>query len=128
MGAGVHRRIASLAILTLLAAGCGKHEQNALPPQSDMYDSNPPGQIVTPTHDSSFHLLGEDGPTRFAELQQLMVAKGQRCAAVTKAVILGGLDGTDEWRVTCSDSGAWQLWFKNDGDIELDHCTDPKCA
>ena len=43
-------------------------------------------------------------------------------------ILMGGLDGTDEWRVDCSDSGSWQLWFNNDGGTEVDRCSDAKCS
>jgi hypothetical protein len=67
-------------------------------------------------------------PTRLATLQALVVKPGNKCASVTRGILMGGLEGTDEWRVDCSDSGSWQLWFNNDGGTEVDRCSDAKCS
>lgn len=120
--------IATVTIASLCAAGCGGGRHDKAPPQADNYAAQEPGANVTPTSDASFQLMGEDGPSRFEQLQQLIAARENQCSSVTKAVILGGLEGTDEWRVSCADSGTWLIWYRPDQDPELDHCTNPKCA
>jgi hypothetical protein len=119
--------VALLAIAGASVAGCGNRRQ---PPaqQGAAQPSIEPGSNATPTTDSSFQLLDADVPTRFATLQQVIVKNGKSCASVTKGVLAGGLDGTDEWRVDCSDSGRWQIWFSEDSDPQVDHCANAKCA
>jgi len=119
--------VAAVAVV-MLCAGCGSRQHNPPPQQQDPYASREPGSDVSPTSDSSFQLLGEDGPTRFAEFQSVLVARGKRCGSFTRAVLEGGLDGTDEWRVNCADSGRWQVWFRPDSDPDVDHCANAKCA
>ena len=94
----------------------------------DVYASRALGSDVAPTSDVSFQLLGADGPSRFASLQQLLIQQGKRCASVTKAVIVGGMDGTDEWRVDCSDKGRWQVWLSDETGASISKCTNPKCT
>ena len=107
-------------------AGCHKGEQasNQLATQAAIE----PGSIAAPTTDNSYQLMDADVPTRFATLQELIVKAGNRCASVTKGILVGGLEGTDEWCVECSDSGSWQVWFRADTGVEVDHCKDAKCS
>jgi hypothetical protein len=83
---------------------------------------------VIPTTDASFEMLAADGPTRFASFHELIVAAGKRCTSVTMAVLRGGLDGTDEWRVDCQDSGKWQVWLRTDAQPDVDHCKNANCT
>lgn len=130
MGARSHRNVVALAIAFLGLAGCGSGSTQSDAPRErpDVYAAREPGSDVSPTSDVSFQLLGADGPSRFASLQQLLVQQGKRCASVTKAVIVGGMDGTDEWRVDCSDKGRWQVWLSDDSGASISQCTNPKCT
>ena len=130
MGARAQSRILALAaaLLCLPACGSGDAQQDSSRQRADVYEAREPGSDISPTSDFSFQLLGVDGPSRFASLQQLMVQKGKRCASVTKAVIVGGMDGTDEWRIDCSDTGRWQLWLSEDSGASISQCTNPKCT
>ena len=125
-------RTASLCIFTALAAAlctaCGRSDQTSEAPQVDRYAAQEPGSLATPTADASFQLIDADGPTRFAELRALIVAEHKQCASVTQAILLGGLQGTDEWRVKCADSGPWAVWLSEDQDPEVNACTNPNCA
>jgi hypothetical protein len=107
-------------------AGCHKAEQ-----ASNQVATQPaiePGSIAAPTTDDSYQLMDADVPTRFATLQDLIVKAGNRCESVTKGVLVGGLEGTDEWRVECSDSGSWQVWFSAETGVEVDRCKNAKCS
>jgi hypothetical protein len=128
MRSGYLSRLSGAALAVLAVASCGPGQHNAPTNQSLSYDSREPGSDASPTNDESFQLLSADGPARFATLQTLIVQAGKHCASVTKGVLEGGLDGTDEWRVNCADTGAWQLWFNADGGTAVDHCANAKCA
>lgn len=117
---------AAVAIALLAAGGCGK--EKPAPQQVPAQSSTDRASDVAPTNDASFQLLNADQPTRLATLQAVVVKPGNRCASVARGILLGGLDGTDEWRVDCTDSGSWQVWFNNDGGTDVDRCSDAKCS
>lgn len=121
-------KIALLSVALLALAACGTERHQASATQNMSYDSREPGSDASPTNDESFQLMEADGPSRFAALQALVTDAGKRCSAVTKGMFEGGMDGTDEWRVNCADGGAWQLWLKDDGGIDVDACANAKCA
>jgi hypothetical protein len=102
----------ALAAMIALSSGGCEDKQRSVVQQSVSYSSRDPGSSATPTHETSFWLLGVDGPSRLASLQALIVRSGKPCVVVTRAVLKGGLDGTDEWRVNCADSGDWAIWFR----------------
>ena len=116
-----------MAIALLAVGGCRKEQPS---PTQQMPAQSPDDRAsdAAPTNDASFQLLQADLPTRLATLQALVVKPGNKCASVTRGVLMGGLDGTDEWRVQCSDSGSWQLWFNSDGGTEVDRCSNAKCS
>lgn len=116
----------SIGLLGLAACGTQRHQASAS--ENTSYDSRDPGSVASPTNDESFQLMEADGPSRFAALQALIAGAGKRCSAVTKGVLEGGMDGTDEWRVNCADGGVWQLWLKDDGGIDVDPCKNSKCT
>lgn len=121
--------LAVAATAALCLGGCGNKDQNAAAPsKADSYTSREPGSDVAPTNDASFQLLGADGPTRFASLQALILQNGKACSAVRRAVLEGGLEGTDEWRVDCADSGRWQVWFRPDSAPDVNHCANTNCT
>ena len=114
--------------MSLCVIACGNRQQNAASTKDAVdYASREPGSDVPPTTDESFQLLDADGPTRLATVQQIVAGTGKKCAAVTRAVLEGGLDGTDEWRVRCTDTGTWQLWFRADGSTDVASCPHDKC-
>lgn len=76
-----------------------------------------------PTADLSFEMLGQPDPAaRRAAFQQLLQMLNKRCSAVTEAVLKGGFEGTDLWRVTCVDSGEWLVTFANAADPAATSC------
>jgi hypothetical protein len=121
---------ATLAIaLSLCAAACGRGQAGATPADATAAQpSAASASKATPTNDASFQLMGAEMPARLAALQQVVVQAGNHCAAATRGLLVGGLDGTDEWRVDCSDSGSWQVWFSNDSGTSVDHCANAKCS
>jgi len=120
---------AGLGIALEFLGGCGNAQRDDGPRQFSTYEARAPGSVASPTNDASFQFFIEDGPTRFANFHTLFVQAGKQCSAVTSATLEGGIDGTDEWRVSCADSGPWQLWFRPDGGVapEFDHCATAKC-
>lgn len=117
-----------MGIALVCLAGCGGGQSSPPKQKPDVYDAREPGSDVSPTNDASFQLLGVDGPTRFASMQQLILHYGKRCGSVTKAVIVGGTDGTDEWRVDCGDTGKWQVWFNADSEPSVAQCANAACT
>src|SRR4051794_33794581 len=69
-----------------------------------------PGTHPSPTNPISLLLL-KDPDDRRRTLQARLQAAGKKCALVTEAILKGGFDGTDFWRVTCNDSGEWLVTF-----------------
>ena len=129
MARGLSFALAVVATAALCLGACGSKDHKAeATSNADPYASREPGSDVAPTNDASFQLLGADGPTRFASLQALIVQDGKTCSAVRKALLEGGLEGTDEWRVDCTDSGRWQVWFRPDSAPEVDHCANTNCT
>jgi hypothetical protein len=116
----------AIALAAVWLVGCdNQHRKAAPPPQT--YESREIGSSVAPSNDASFQMMAAQGPDRFENFRKLIVSSDKRCIAVTRAVLVGALDGTDEWQVNCSDSGAWQVWFKPYSGQEVAHCEDPKC-
>jgi hypothetical protein len=113
------------AAATMLVAGCGDEDRNAAEQVS--FASHDPGANVAPTHDRSFLLLSVDGPTRLANLQMLVTESGNQCSFVTSGRLIGALDGTDEWRVKCADSGTWAVWLKPGAGVDVVRCSTADC-
>jgi hypothetical protein len=116
---------ASVAALQLI--NCGGERKSSPEQQAVSYASREAGSVATPTHETSFQLLAADGPTRLASLQNLIIQSGKQCRFVTSGVLKGGLDGTDEWRVKCVDSGEWAVWFRPAGAAEIIQCASAAC-
>jgi hypothetical protein len=115
------------AVGTLLASGCGNGRRDNSNQRAISYAPREPGSTVGPTNDMSYHLLANSGPDRLYNLRVVLLEAGQKCAVVTSGVLLGGLDETDEWRVQCSDTGSWAIWFKPSGAPEVRHCSVATC-
>jgi len=116
----------SAMLLTVLLTACGGDapSEPEQPPVS--YVAREPGSNVQATNPSSFELLFASGPVRFESLRQLIIAKGKQCDAVTGAHLLGGLAGSDEWRVTCQNTGEWTVWLRSEAPNEVLRCS-TKC-
>jgi hypothetical protein len=127
MGNSSHRWITLLALATLCVACSGSRQDNPITQQA-LNDAGERDLNTSPTNDRSFQLLFKDDPTKFAIIQALFDQSGKRCGSVTRAAFKGGVDGTDEWRVDCADSGLWQVWFKPDWRIDFDQCEKNRCA
>jgi len=117
---------ATLAVALLFVGGCDRQDSTAASQTS--YAPREPGSDISPTNELSFQLIANDGPTRFANFQALFGQSGRHCAAVTRAVLQAGLDGTDEWLVSCSDGAVWQVWFRPQQSPEFDKCAGGKCV
>jgi len=94
----------------VLSSGC--HDQPVpAAHQDESYRTREEGSQVMPTAEASFQLMGVDGPARHSAFREYIISSGHECASVTSAVLVGGLGGTDEWRVNCSNTGSWSVWF-----------------
>jgi hypothetical protein len=126
LGIEYHRWIAGLA-LAMLCAGCSQSKDDNPPIPSASPVDVERSLSLSPTNAQSFELMSADVQTRFATVRALFQQSGNPCGAVTRATFEGGLDGTDEWRVICTESGAWQMWLNFDGRIDFQHCKDSRC-
>ena len=109
-----------------MLASCGREPEGA-PEQAVSYSPREPGFVGAPTHEISFHMLAVDGPARFANFQSFILESGKQCDVVTSAVFKGGLDGTDEWRVRCANTGGWSVWIHSPRSIEVVRCSSAGC-
>ncbi len=121
-------RVAVVVLGNVCLVGCGDEahsaaEQQPAPDLSAEHRSN-----ARATNPTSFKLMAANGPKRLATLQAVVTGLGQRCNLVTSGVLTAGLDGTDEWRVTCADSGEWAVWFSRAGKTEVLHCSRVNCT
>jgi hypothetical protein len=114
------------AVVCLAIGGCSREPSNES--QNVSYPTRDPGSAAVPTTDASFRLLSAEGPTRFAALQGLVLEAGKPCSVVTAGILKGGLDGTDEWRVTCNDGGVWSVWLHSDAPPEVLKCAGTRCS
>src|SRR5256885_12325569 len=114
-------RTSLLFPVLLLLIGCDR--ESRLPPRDDPSGvsdrSREPGTNPQPTTDASLHLL-EDPNDRRMTFHSILSGTGKPCALVTEAVLLDGFEGTDVWRVTCSDSGNWRVTFRTDAPTTID--------
>lgn len=120
-------RVAAVAIAAPWVSNCGGERNSPAEQQIISYASREPGSPAMPTNETSFQLLAADGPDRLANFQKLIVESGKPCDFVTSAVLKAGLEGTDEWRVKCANSGAWAVWFQSDGPTEFMQCSGTGC-
>jgi hypothetical protein len=108
--------------------GCGdKHHQSGEQPAIS-YAARAPGSDVMPTGETSLRLIAADGPTRLAGLHDLITESGKRCNLVTSAILVAGLDGSDEWRVTCADTGTWSVLLRPAGIVDVRNCSTVDCG
>ena len=126
MARGLAKTAAVLAATSALVSSCDDQRRSEQD-QIVSYASHEPGSVRRPTNEASFRLLGAEGPARLEYLRMQIIQSGKQCNFVTSAIFVGGLDGTDEWRVRCGDSGDWSLWFRADGATDLNSCSKSNC-
>jgi hypothetical protein len=80
------------------------------------------GSGAQPTNSLSFELM-KDPAVRRLYFQQLLSSKERKCGLVSEAILQDGFEGTDNWRVTCTDSGKWLVTFSQGGTTEIANCT-----
>jgi len=101
----------------VLCGSCHDEPEQTSSNEPSTYRTRDEGSNALPTADASFRLMNVDGPARYSAFQDVVVSGGGQCASVKSAVLVGGSNGTDEWRVDCSDTGIWSVWF-SPGNIE----------
>ena len=116
----------SATLLTVLLTACGRDAPSQPEQPAVSYVARETASNVQPTNPLSVQLLVVSGPVRFESLRQFIIEKGKQCNAVTRAVLLGGLAGSDEWLVTCKDTGEWTVWLRSDAPNEVLRCS-TKC-
>ena len=112
-----------IAGFALAVAACDQSDQE--PGRQDPVGlsdrSTDPGTNPTPTNPISFVLL-ENPDDRRRTLQSQLQSAGKKCGLVTEAILKGGFEGTDFWRVTCNDSGEWLVSFGLGGATRFESC------
>ena len=121
-GDKAHTVMAFVAAITLF--GCDEQRSPEADQSPISYAPRKPGTAPVATHPTTIDLVEADVPTRFASIRATIIDAGHDCAAVTEATFDGGLDGTDEWSVRCSDTGEWLVWF-GPGLTEVNQRSDP---
>jgi hypothetical protein len=121
-------KLSVVAVATLWLVGCGTKANDSADQQNVSYVSRMPGSNAEPTNDVSFRLLESAPSARLDYLQQTIIKAGNQCRRITSGVLQGGLDGTDEWRVACADTGAWAVWFTVDGRVDVHPCIGDACT
>ena len=115
-------------ILAASAILIGCEQAPTHPPQEQIsYSTREAGSVAMPSNDESFRLIAATGESRLAAFQNIISTAGEECSFVTSAIFKDGLGGTDEWRVRCSDSGNWSVWFHSDRQPEVVRCTPTGC-
>src|SRR5580765_2531893 len=90
------------ATAALLVLSCDSQRNNDSQPTIVISDrSRDPG--AEPTNLLSFELFSKEPAARRDAFQKTLGSLGKRCQLVTEAVLKGGFDGTDLWRVSCTD-------------------------
>lgn len=80
------------------------------------------GSGAQPTNTLSFELM-KDPADRRLYFQQALLYQGRKCELVSEAILQDGFEGTDNWRVTCTDSGMWLVTFSPGRATEIVSCT-----
>jgi hypothetical protein len=119
MWRGITLTIASAGVALLPSC---KAPKASAPVTSDR--SADPGAV--PTSESSFEMLRVDPPARRADFQRMLNQLGKRCGSVTEAILKGGFEGTDFWKIDCADSGEWLLAFSAQGTTVVSCDQSPK--
>jgi len=105
----------------LLVLSCNSQRNNDSQPSIVNPDrSRDPG--AEPTNLLSFELFSKDPAARRDAFQRTLGSLEKRCQLVTEAVLKGGFDGIDLWRVSCADSGDWLVTFSRDLSVSVTSC------
>jgi hypothetical protein len=119
------RILSPLLLVALCLAGCDEHRSGTSSVASGHREET--STVSPPTNDASYKLLEQDPDARLAALQAEVVGSGHPCARGVKAEFEGGLDGSDEWRVDCADSGPWAVWFRPADPPQVERCSGATC-
>lgn len=106
-------------------AGCDSADETPERGPAVSYSIREPRSNVLPTHDASFRLMRLAGEQRLLGLQKHIVEAGEKCAFATAAILKDGFEGTDAWRVTCTDTGDWLVTFRPHAGRLVERCSDP---
>lgn len=90
----------------LLMSSCGSQPSDQ--PRRVVVSDRSHDAGAVPTNGASWALF-DDPAKRRASLQAFLVSSGEQCNLVTEALLKGGFEGTDLWRVSCADSGDWLI-------------------
>lgn len=112
----------------LILAGCEDAPTYRAPEPQISYSTREAGSIARPSNDDSLKLISVSGPEKLASFQHIISTAGEECSFVTSAIFKDGLGGTDEWRVSCADSGNWSVWFHSNRPSEVVSCTSDDCV
>ena len=104
-----------------LVSSCDSKPDNEVQPTTVISDRSRDAG-AEPTNLLSFELLSKDPATRRDLFQKTLGTEGKRCQLVTEAVLKGGFDGTDLWRIACSDTGDWLITFSRDLSVSAVSC------
>jgi hypothetical protein len=119
--------MAAVVVAGLARSGCDKNSTDAAQGPLISYAPREPGSTAAPTNETSFALISADGPVRLATLQAIIAQDGNQCSYVTSGIFKTGFDGSDEWLVTCADSGSWAIWFRPQRQLEVLSCSISDC-
>lgn len=120
-------RIAAAFVAGTVLVGCDEQRPEKMQEQSISYSSREPGSTAAPTNERSFELIDADGPKRFRRFRKMISDAGEQCGVVTSAMLRGGVGGTDEWRISCADTGHWSIWLQAGGSTEVLRCSTSQC-
>ena len=115
----------STALLLLMGlCACGRSDRQ--PSSPDPYvpsdSSHDPGN-PSPTNDRSMNLMDDDPELRRLRFKGLMDDAKKKCDVVTEAVLKGGFEGMDVWRVTCGDTRDWLVTFRPNEQPVVESCS-----
>lgn len=116
-----------LLMAAVLLAGCGQapDSNDGTPAPAEpavSYARLDPGSNARPSNSYSRRLFEMNDQVRLATFRKYMVESGERCDLVTEAVLRGGHQGLDMWRIACSDSGEWMISIAPDSSTKFLSC------
>ena len=81
-----------------------------------------PGSKAKPSNRYSRQLFEMNDQVRLATFRKFMTESGEQCDLVTGAVLRGGYNRMDMWRVACTDSGEWMVSIEPDSSTKILSC------
>lgn len=115
-----YRSCVSALAAALSVLSCDAQPNDSQPTIATSDRSHDPG--AEPTNLLSFELLSKAPTVRRAAFQKTLGSLEKQCQLVTEAVLKGGFEGTDLWRVSCADSGDWLVTFSPDLSVSATSC------